>query len=112
MGRKKIQIKTIMDERNRQVTFQKRRFGLMKKAMELSVLCDCQIGLIIFNSNNKLVQYSSHDIDSILLRYTEVLCLNRCSAWFEWTSHGSSKGRTSARGRCFFCVADRGLSCD
>ncbi|KAF9560532.1 myocyte enhancer factor, partial [Lunasporangiospora selenospora] len=55
MGRKKIQIKTIMDERNRQVTFQKRRFGLMKKAMELSVLCDCQIGLIIFNSNNKLV---------------------------------------------------------
>ncbi|KAG0023618.1 myocyte enhancer factor [Entomortierella chlamydospora] len=71
MGRKKIQIKTIMDERNRQVTFQKRRFGLMKKAMELSVLCDCQIGLIIFNSNNKLVQYSSHDIDSILLRYTE-----------------------------------------
>ncbi|KAI8602984.1 myocyte-specific enhancer factor 2C-like protein [Dissophora ornata] len=73
MGRKKIQIKTIMDERNRQVTFQKRRFGLMKKAMELSVLCDCQIGLIIFNSNNKLVQYSSHDIDQILLRYTEVI---------------------------------------
>ncbi|KAF9934410.1 myocyte enhancer factor [Linnemannia zychae] len=71
MGRKKIQIKTITDERNRQVTFQKRRFGLMKKAMELSVLCDCQIGLIIFNSNNKLVQYSSHDIDQILLRYTE-----------------------------------------
>src|SRR5690554_5177921 len=60
------------DVRPQQVTFQKRRFGLMKKAMELSVLCDCQIGLIIFNSNNKLVQYSSHDIDSILLRYTEV----------------------------------------
>ncbi|KAG0335996.1 myocyte enhancer factor [Podila horticola] len=71
MGRKKIQIKPIVDERNRQVTFQKRRFGLMKKAMELSVLCDCQIGLIIFNTNNKLVQYSSHDMDSILLRYTE-----------------------------------------
>jgi hypothetical protein len=47
----------------------------MKKAMELSVLCDCQIGLIIFNSNNKLVQYSSHDIDSILLRYTEVITI-------------------------------------
>ncbi|KAG0236008.1 hypothetical protein BGW41_000595 [Actinomortierella wolfii] len=71
MGRKKIEIKPILDERNRQVTFQKRRYGLMKKAMELSVLCDCQIGLIIFNSNNKLVQYSSHNIDSILLRYTE-----------------------------------------
>ncbi|CAG8495751.1 1557_t:CDS:2 [Paraglomus occultum] len=71
MGRKKIQIKPIKDERNRQVTFLKRKFGLMKKAYELSVLCDCEIALIIFNSNNKLVQYASTDIDKILLKYTE-----------------------------------------
>lgn len=44
----------------------------MKKAYELSVLCDCEIALIIFNSNNKLVQYASTDIDKILLKYTEV----------------------------------------
>lgn len=45
----------------------------MKKAYELSVLCNCDIGLIIFNnSNNKLVQYASKDIDKVLLRYTEV----------------------------------------
>ena len=43
----------------------------MKKAYELSVLCDCQIALIIFNSNNKLFQYASSDMDSILLRYTQ-----------------------------------------
>lgn len=64
MGRKKIQISRIADERNRQVenkfflhflnfyfqvTFTKRKFGLMKKAYELSVLCDCEIALIIFN---------------------------------------------------------------
>ncbi|CAG8580933.1 6581_t:CDS:2, partial [Diversispora eburnea] len=71
MGRKKIQIKPIKDERNRQVTFLKRKYGLMKKAYELSVLCDCEIALIIFNSNNKLVQYASTDIDKILLKYTE-----------------------------------------
>ena len=54
MGRKKINIARISDERNRQVTFTKRKFGLMKKAYELSVLCDCEIAVIIFNSHNKV----------------------------------------------------------
>ncbi|KAG8198098.1 hypothetical protein JTE90_020923 [Oedothorax gibbosus] len=71
MGRKKIQISRITDERNRQVTFTKRKFGLMKKAYELSVLCDCEIALIIFNSTNKLFQYASTDMDKVLLKYTE-----------------------------------------
>lgn len=71
MGRKKIQITRIQDERNRQVTFTKRKFGLMKKAYELSVLCDCEIALIVFNSTNKLFQYASTDMDKVLLKYTE-----------------------------------------
>ena len=54
-----------------QVTFTKRKFGLMKKAYELSVLCDCEIALIIFTSNNKLYQYASSDMDKVLLKYTE-----------------------------------------
>lgn len=73
MGRKKIRIQPITDDRNRQVTFLKRKHGLMKKAYELSVLCNCEIALIILNnSNNKLVQYASNDIDKVLMRYTEV----------------------------------------
>ncbi|XP_072561491.1 myocyte-specific enhancer factor 2D homolog isoform X2 [Paramormyrops kingsleyae] len=71
MGRKKIQIQRITDERNKQVTFTKRKFGLMKKAYELSVLCDCEIALIIFNHSNKLFQYASTDMDKVLLKYTE-----------------------------------------
>ena len=43
----------------------------MKKAYELSVLCDCEIALIIFNGSNKLFQYASTDMDRVLLRYTE-----------------------------------------
>ena len=70
MGRKKISIQRIPDERNRQVTFTKRKFGLMKKAYELSVLCDCEISVIIFNAHNKLFQYASTDMDRILLKYT------------------------------------------
>ncbi|GBG75870.1 hypothetical protein CBR_g21114 [Chara braunii] len=72
MGRRKIRIERISDERNRQVTFTKRKNGLMKKAMELSVLCDCDIGLVIFNSNNKLFQYASTDMDCILGKFKDL----------------------------------------
>ncbi|KAJ2160706.1 Myocyte-specific enhancer factor 2D [Coemansia sp. RSA 552] len=71
MGRKKIKIQTIKDDRNRQVTFLKRKSGLLKKAYELSVLCDCEIAVIIFSSQNKLVQYASTNMDKVLMRYTD-----------------------------------------
>ena len=71
MGRKKINISRINDERTRQVTFTKRKFGLMKKAYELSVLCGCEIALMIFNSNDRLFQYASSDMDKVLLKYAE-----------------------------------------
>jgi len=70
MGRKKIKIQRIPDERNRQVTFAKRKYGLMKKAYELSILCECEIALIVFHGN-KLYQYASTDMDKVLLKYTE-----------------------------------------
>lgn len=71
MGRKKINITRIIDERTRQVTFTKRKFGLMKKAYELSVLCGCEIALMIFNSNDRLFQYASSDINKVLLKYAD-----------------------------------------
>lgn len=43
----------------------------MKKAMELSVLCQCDIAVVIFNSNEKLFQYSSTDMDAILSRFSQ-----------------------------------------
>ncbi|KAJ6652189.1 hypothetical protein lerEdw1_013120 [Lerista edwardsae] len=56
---------------SRGVTFTKRKFRLMKKAYELSVLCHCEIALVIFNHSNKLFQYASTDMDKVLLKYTE-----------------------------------------
>jgi MADS-box transcription factor len=44
---------------NRQVTFSKRRNGLLKKAYELSVLCDAEVALIIFSSRGKLYEFGS-----------------------------------------------------
>jgi hypothetical protein len=72
MGRNKIKIERIANERNRQATFTKRKNGLLKKAMELSILCDCEISLLIFNNQSgKLFQYASSDMEKILLRYVD-----------------------------------------
>ena len=49
----------------------KRKSGLMKKAFELSVLCDVEIGLIIFNKKGGLHEYSSNDMSKLLFKYTE-----------------------------------------
>ncbi|KAG6501636.1 hypothetical protein ZIOFF_041519 [Zingiber officinale] len=54
MGRGKIQIKRIENTTSRQVTFCKRRNGLLKKAYELSVLCDAEVALIIFSGRGRL----------------------------------------------------------
>ena len=54
-----------------QITFCKRKAGLLKKAYELSILCDCEIAVIMISSNRKLYQYASSNMNSILIRYTE-----------------------------------------
>nr|AAV28490.1 MADS box PI-like protein 10 [Phalaenopsis hybrid cultivar] len=59
MGRGKIEIKRIENSTNRQVTFSKRRNGIMKKAKEISVLCDAQVSLVIFSSLGKMFEYCS-----------------------------------------------------
>uniref|UniRef100_A0A8F5XZE8 MADS-box transcription factor 2 n=2 Tax=Paphiopedilum TaxID=53064 RepID=A0A8F5XZE8_9ASPA len=59
MGRGKIEIKRIENSTNRQVTFSKRRNGIMKKAKEISVLCDAQVSLVIFSSLGKMSEYCS-----------------------------------------------------
>lgn len=59
MGRGKIDIKLIENVNSRQVTFSKRRSGLLKKAQELSILCDAEVAVIIFSSTDKLFEYSS-----------------------------------------------------
>ncbi|KAL2158022.1 hypothetical protein VTH06DRAFT_4832 [Thermothelomyces fergusii] len=70
MGRRKIDIKPIKDERNRSVTFLKRKGGLFKKAYELSVLCSVDVAVVIFGNNKKLHQFSSRDMREMLHRWT------------------------------------------
>lgn len=59
MGKNKIKIQRIENERTRNVTLYKRRKGLIKKAMELSVLCDADIFLAITDKEKQKISYFS-----------------------------------------------------
>jgi MADS-box transcription factor, plant len=59
MVRGKTVMKKIENMTSRQVTFSKRRTGLFKKAKELAVLCDAQIGVLVFSSTGRLYDFSS-----------------------------------------------------
>ena len=72
MGRRKIDIVRIENERHRQVTFAKRKSGLIKKATELAILCDVQVGVIIFGANDKMSIYSSSHMN--------------LTSWSSWSS--------------------------
>lgn len=72
MGRVKLEIKKIENPTNRQVTYSKRRNGLVKKAYELSVLCDIDLALIMFSPSGKLTQYSNCSIEDIIGRFANL----------------------------------------
>ncbi|XP_016449898.1 MADS-box protein SOC1 [Nicotiana tabacum] len=69
MVRGKTQMRRIENATRRQVTFSKRRNGLLKKAFELSVLCDAEVGLIIFSPRGKLYEFASSSMQEIMERY-------------------------------------------
>ncbi|GLT84106.1 hypothetical protein SLE2022_023570 [Rubroshorea leprosula] len=71
MGRGKVVLERIENKINRQATFSKRRNGLLKKAYELSVLCEAEVALIIFSSHGKHFEFASTDVNKILERYRQ-----------------------------------------
>ncbi|XP_062195781.1 agamous-like MADS-box protein AGL66 [Phragmites australis] len=72
MGRVKLPIRRIENNTNRQVTFSKRRNGLIKKAYELCVLCDIDIALLMFSPSpsSRLSHFSGYcGVEDVILRY-------------------------------------------
>ena len=70
MGRNKLKISPIKKERRRQVTFYKRKKGLIKKAMELSLLCKVNVGLAIIDKRGGLsIFHSDNEIKTALHKY-------------------------------------------
>ncbi|XP_062216951.1 MADS-box transcription factor 50-like isoform X3 [Phragmites australis] len=69
MVRGKTQMKRIENPTSRQVTFSKRRNGLLKKAFELSVLCDAEVALVVFSARGKLYEFASASVPKTIERY-------------------------------------------
>ncbi|KAI7725722.1 hypothetical protein M8C21_029561 [Ambrosia artemisiifolia] len=82
MVRSKIDLKYIEDVQRRRVCFSKRRTGLMKKAHELSVLCNADIGVIVFSATGRLYEFASSSIQQIIRRY-----ITTTGAWPDDASH-------------------------
>ncbi|PIN26260.1 MADS box transcription factor [Handroanthus impetiginosus] len=72
MVRGKVEMKRIEKASSRQVTFSKRRNGLLKKAYELSVLCDAEVALIVFSPKGRLYEFSSSNMQKLIQKYLEL----------------------------------------
>ncbi|XP_021298974.1 agamous-like MADS-box protein AGL66 isoform X2 [Herrania umbratica] len=72
MGRKRLLMKRIDNPCSRQITYSKRREGILKKATELSALCDTDVGLLMFSPTGRLTSYAHKGrIEDIFLRYID-----------------------------------------
>jgi len=62
MGKKRIQkIQKIEDHKLRKVTYCKRKKGLLKKSMELALLCDLRVFMYIFDEEQGRVIHFASD---------------------------------------------------
>ncbi|KAF3518841.1 hypothetical protein DY000_02063646 [Brassica cretica] len=87
MVRGKIQLKRIENPVHRQVTFCKRRTGLLKKAKELSVLCDAEIGVVIFSPQGKLFELATKGtMEGVVDKYLKCTGGHRGSSSATFTS--------------------------
>ncbi|KAK1407314.1 hypothetical protein QVD17_38928 [Tagetes erecta] len=85
MGRVKLKIKRLENISNRQVTFSKRRNGILKKAKELSVLCDIDIILLLFSPTGKPTLFTGQrsNIDEVVAKFARLTPQEREKRKFE-----------------------------
>ncbi|THF95436.1 hypothetical protein TEA_003034 [Camellia sinensis var. sinensis] len=83
MGRVKLKIKRLESSTNRLTTYSKRKNGLIKKANELSVLCDIDIVLLMFSPSGRPVMWKGRNsiIEGIIERFAELTPQERAKSY-------------------------------
>ncbi|KZV15130.1 AGAMOUS-like 66 isoform 1 [Dorcoceras hygrometricum] len=72
MGRKKLAMRRIENATTRQVTYAKRKDGIVKKASELAVLCDTDVAVVMFSPTGRLTTFASNGrVEDIFLRFVD-----------------------------------------
>ncbi|CAD6255888.1 unnamed protein product [Miscanthus lutarioriparius] len=74
MGRVKLKIKRLENNSGRQVTYSKRRSGILKKAKELSILCDIDLILLMFSPTGKptICIGERSNIEEVIAKYAQL----------------------------------------
>ncbi|KAF4403154.1 hypothetical protein G4B88_027925 [Cannabis sativa] len=85
MGRLKLKIQRLESISNRQVTYSKRRNGILKKAKELSILCDIDIALLMFSPSGKptLYQGERSNFEEVITKFSQLTCQERAKRKLE-----------------------------
>mmetsp|Transcript_14499 Transcript_14499/g.28967 ORF Transcript_14499/g.28967 Transcript_14499/m.28967 type:complete len:411 (+) Transcript_14499:153-1385(+) len=102
----KVKIERIAADRTRQNTFHKRKLGLIKKAIELSVLCDCDCAVIVRGAptvtcqNGRLMAYCNKDMETMINEFMAQMPMNHFTnshyGRFSKEDLGSSLSRTGS----------------
>ena len=81
MGKKRIQIEEIQSSKSKRLTLIKRKKGLIKKAMELAILCNADVFIEIKSKDNpsKSTMFSSTDFRSMSKIFERDLSQSNCN---------------------------------
>ncbi|CAM0914048.1 unnamed protein product [Alopecurus aequalis] len=70
MARGKFRMRRIENPVHRRVTFCKRRMGLLNEANELSVLCDADVGVMVFSPRGRIYELATNgSMQDLVERY-------------------------------------------
>lgn len=86
-----------------QAVYTRRKNALFRRAAELSVLCDCEVAIIMFGPDGELAQYSSSSMESTLRQYSRA-----CTEPHETQTKSGMLRRAASKARAADDAAPRG----